>query len=95
MALGILLVDIIAEAARGISHVHEAALRAANDVTLTMIVTIVSGWVVSVGLGYVLASVCNMGLMGFWIALVADELVRAVYTYCRWKSNRWTTKIKI
>ena len=58
-------------------------------------VTIVSGWVLSVGLGYVLASICNMGLIGFWIALVADEIVRAVYTYFRWKSNRWTTKIKV
>ena len=95
MALGILLVDIIAEAARGVSHVHEASLRAANDVTLTMVVTIVSGWVFSVGLGYFLASTCNLGLIGFWIALVVDEIVRAVYTYFRWKSNRWSTKIKI
>ncbi|MBE6762699.1 MAG: MATE family efflux transporter [Ruminococcaceae bacterium] len=95
MALGILFIDIIAEVARGISHIHEAALRAANDVTLTMVVTIVSGWVFSVGLGYILAVYCNMGLMGFWIALVADEIVRAVYTYLRWKSNRWTTKIKV
>ena len=89
MTFGILLVDIIAEAARGVSHIYEASLRAANDVTLTMIVTIVSGWVFSVGLGYVLASTCNLGLMGFWIALVVDEIVRAVYTYFRWRSNRW------
>ncbi len=95
MTFGILLVDIIAEAARGVSHIHEASLRAANDVTLTMIVTIVSGWVFSVGLGYVLASTCNLGLMGFWIALVVDEIVRAVYTYFRWRSNRWATKIKV
>jgi len=95
IALGILFVDIIAEAARGVSHVHEAALRAANDVNLTMVVTIISGWVFSVGLGYVLAVACNMGLMGFWIALVADEIVRAVYTYFRWKSGRWVSMIKV
>ena len=89
MAFSILLIDIIAEGARGVSHLYEASLRAANDVTLTMVVTIVSGWVFSVGLGSILAVTCNLGLMGFWIALVMDEIVRAVYTYFRWNSNCW------
>ena len=95
MALGILLIDIIAEAARGVSHIYETSLRAANDVALTMVVTLVSAWVFSVGLGYFLAVTCNMGLMGFWIALVIDDTVRALYTFFRWKSNRWATKAKI
>lgn len=94
MALGILFIDIIAEGARGASHIYESSLRASNDVTLTMVVTMASCWVFSVGLGYILAVTCDMGLMGFWIALVADELVRAIYTALRWKSNRWATKTK-
>jgi Na+-driven multidrug efflux pump len=95
MSFGIMLVDILIEMARGISHVYESALRAANDVNLTMLVTLVSSWVFSVGLGYILAIPCNMGLLGFWIALAVDEFVRAAYTCLRWKSNRWSTKIKI
>ena len=95
MSFGIMLVDIIIEMARGVSHIYESSLRAANDVTLTMVVTLVSSWVFSVGLGYLLAIPCNMGLLGFWVALAADELVRAAFTYFRWKSNRWSTKIKI
>ena len=94
IALSILLVDVIAEAARGVSHVYETSLRAANDVTSTMVVTIVSGWVFSVGLGYVLAVTCNLGLMGFWIALVIDDTVRAIYTSLRWRSNRWQPRVK-
>ena len=94
IALSILLVDVIAEAARGVSHVYETSLRAANDVTLTMVVTIVSGWVFSVGLGYVLAVTCNLGLMGFWIALVIDDTVRAIYSSLRWRSNRWQPRVK-
>jgi len=57
--------------------------------------TLVSSWVFSVGLGYILAIPCNMGLLGFWAALAVDEFVRAAYTCLRWKSNRWSTKIKI
>ena len=90
-----MLVDIIVEMARGVSHVYESSLRAANDVALTMVVTLVSSWVCSVGLGYFLAIPCHMGLMGFWVALAVDEFVRAAYTYLRWKSNRWSTKIKL
>ena len=95
MSFGIMLVDIIIELARGVSHIYESSLRAVNDVTLTMVVTLVSSWTFSVGLGYLLAFPCNMGLLGFWVALAVDEFVRATYTYLRWKSNRWSTKIKI
>ena len=42
MSFGIMFVDIIVEMARGVSHVYESSLRAANDVALTMVVTLVS-----------------------------------------------------
>lgn len=89
MALGILLVDILIEQARAVSHVYEYALRAAGDVTPTMIVTLVSCWVFSVGLAYVLSIVCEMGLIGCWIGLAIDEGIRAVYTYYRWRAGKW------
>ena len=89
MAQGILLVDILTEQARAVSHVYEYALRAAGDVTPTMIVTLVSCWLFSVGLAYVLSIVCEMGLIGCWIGLAIDEGIRAVYTWCRWKKGKW------
>lgn len=95
MSLGVMLVDLIIESARGVSHVHEASLRASNDVNLTMLVTIVSSWAFSVGLGYVFAIWCGLGLLGFWIALAIDETVRALYTYLRWRSNRWVTMTRV
>ncbi len=49
-------------------------------------------WVFSVGLGFILTITCKLGLMGFWIALVVDDVVRAIFTSLRWKSNRWATK---
>ncbi len=89
MALGILLVDILTEQARAVSHVYEYALRAAGDVTPTMIVTLISCWVFSVGLAYVLSIVCELGLIGCWIGLAIDEGIRAVYTYYRWRAGKW------
>lgn len=93
MALGVFLVDILVEQARAVSHIYEYALRAAGDVTLTMIVTLLSCWLFSVGAAYFLSITCNLGLIGCWIGLAIDESIRAVFTYYRWRSEKWTLKV--
>lgn len=85
MAVGIFLVDIIAEQARAFSHVYEYSLRSTGDVTLTMIVTLISGWVFSVGLAYYLSVPVGIGLIGCYIGLSIDESIRGIFTYFRWK----------
>jgi Na+-driven multidrug efflux pump len=35
-----------------------------------------------------------MGLIGIWIALAIDEVVRGINLFIRWKSKRWQTKSK-
>ena len=52
-------------------------------------VLLVSMWVISVVIGYVLGVKLNLGLIGLWIAMAADELIRAVIFIIRWKSNKW------
>ena len=88
MALPILLVDILIEQARAFSHVYEYSLRGFGDVTPTMIVTFLSGWIFGVGLSYVLCISCRLGLVGCWIGLAADETVRALFTCLRWKLKK-------
>lgn len=43
----------------------------------------------SLPLGYFLVFQLNLGLDGVWIATAADEWVRAVIMYFRWKSRAW------
>ena len=93
MAFGIFLVDILVEQARAVSHIYEYALRAAGDVTLTMIVALISCWMFSVGMAYILSISCEMGLIGCWIGLAIDESIRAVFTFYRWRSGKWTLKV--
>lgn len=85
MAVGIFAVDIITEQARAVSHVYEYSLRSTGDVTLTMIVTLLSGWVFGVGFAYVLSISCGLGLIGCFIGLAVDESIRGIFTYFRWK----------
>ena len=87
IALGVFLVDILVEGARAISHIYEYSLRSTGDVAPTMITTLISCWVFSVGLAYVLSIPCGLGLVGFYIGLALDEWVRAIFVFFRWKSR--------
>ncbi len=89
IALGIFAVDMIVEQARAISQIYEYALRATGDVLYSMVFIVSSCWLFSIGLSYVLAIHCGLGLIGCFIGLAVDEWVRAVVTYFRWKSGKW------
>ncbi len=89
VSLGVFLVDIITEQARAVSQIYEYALRAAGDVMFTLKILLVSCWVFSVGLAYVLSVPMEWGLIGCWIGLALDETVRAVSTVYRWRSGKW------
>jgi Na+-driven multidrug efflux pump len=36
----------------------------------------------------------ELGLLGIWIALAIDEVVRGINLFIRWKSKRWQIKSK-
>ncbi len=94
VAFGVFLVDIIVEQARAISQIYEYALRATGDVMYSMVFIVSSCWLFSIGLSYVLAIECNMGLIGCFIGLAVDEWVRTIVTYFRWKSGKWKREAK-
>ena len=87
IAIGVFVVDIFIEQARAISHVYEYSLRSTGDVMPTMITTLISCWVFSVALAYILSITCGLGLIGFFIGLALDEWVRAIFVFFRWKSR--------
>jgi Na+-driven multidrug efflux pump len=89
MALGVFLVDIVVEQARAISQIYEYALRATGDVVFSMVFIVASCWLFSIGLSYILAIHCGLGLVGCFIGLAADEWTRTIVTYFRWKSGKW------
>jgi Na+-driven multidrug efflux pump len=80
------------------------ALRAAGDIRFTMVVSVVSMWLFRVAFAYVLAqdtvSVFNlfsfpgfgMGVIGVWIAMFADWIVRTLFFLWRFLSGKWLTK---
>ena len=64
-------------------------LRAAADVKVTMVLSIISMWVFRFGFSYLLTLVFHMGIFGVWVAMTIDWLVRGIFFVCRYRSGRW------
>lgn len=62
-------------------------LRAAGDSAYPSFVSLGVLWVVSIGLGYVLAIPMELGLWGIWIAQWASWAVRSLLFYIRFRRN--------
>ena len=69
------------------------ALRASGDAKFTMIVSMCSMWIFRIGFSYLL--VPQIGLLGVWVAMFIDWIVRAVVFLNRFLSGRWKTKTVI
>ncbi len=69
------------------------ALRASGDAKFTMIVSMFSMWIFRIGFSYLL--VPQIGLLGVWVAMFIDWIVRAVVFLIRFLSGRWKTKTVI
>ncbi len=61
------------------------ALRAANDVKFTMVVSIASMWIWRIGFSYVLVLVFGLGVLGVYIAMSIDWLCRSIFFFTRFR----------
>ncbi len=70
-------------------------LRAAGDVKFPMIASILSMWFCRIVLSYVIGKYMGVGVLGVWIAMIIDWVVRAVCFVIRYRSGRWKDKVSI
>ena len=68
-------------------------LRAAADVKVTMVLSIISMWVFRFGFSYLLTMVFHMGIFGVWVAMTIDWLVRGIFFVCNTLSE-YGTRLK-
>lgn len=85
----ILLISVAQPLVWSISFVLPSALRAAGDSTFTSIASLLSMWLFRIGAGYVLGIMLHMGVMGIWIAMVAEWGVRGLVFYLRFRGDKW------
>ena len=65
------------------------ALRAAGDTRFTMVVSTVSMWTLRVGLGILLGRYWGFGVLGIWMAMFADWMLRVSFFIPRFHGRKW------
>jgi len=89
MIVSVLRMGVVLEPGRVFNIVVINALRATGDARFPLFAGICSMWGVWLPLGWVLGLELGWGLPGIWAAMCADEWLRGVFMYRRWKLRRW------
>ncbi|MFH5186899.1 MATE family efflux transporter [Paenibacillus sp. TAB 01] len=89
LGANVLLLSIVLETGRTINIVLINSLRAAGDAKYPLWVGMFTMVAMSLSLGYLFVFKLDLGLAGIWLAIAADEWMRAVIMYFRWKSRAW------
>lgn len=91
----IIFIEIFLELGRAVNIVMTRCLVATGDVYYPVGTTLIFSWVVAVGGSYILGVKFGLGLIGVWLAMACDELVRAIIFVIRFKSGKWKSKSMI
>ncbi len=71
------------------SFILPAGFRGAGDVRFSMFVSMASMWVLRVSLGYVLSIPAGLGVLGVWIGMIIDWVLRSILFCLRLKNGKW------
>lgn len=93
LAKQIVFVEFALEVGRSVNIAMTRALVATYDVKVPVIAGVLSAWGIAVGVGYLLGVQWGWGLIGIWIAMAADELIRAGVFILRFISGVWKQKV--
>jgi Na+-driven multidrug efflux pump len=72
-----------------------AGLKGAGNAKFTLVVSMLSMWLVRIGLGYLLGVTFKMGLVGIWVAMTCDWAIRGVCFYLRLKRGKWRKNVVV
>lgn len=96
LALSIILMHgLCAMAIWAPSFMLPNVLRAAGDAKFTMVCSIISMWICRIGLSYLFNGALGMGLIGIWVAMICDWVVRAAIFLFRFHGSKWKSHVVV
>lgn len=72
-----------------ISFLLPSGLKGGGDVKYTLKVSMLGMWIFRLGLGYLLAIPFKFGIMGIWMGMYIDWIVRGILFVIRFKKGKW------
>ncbi len=88
----ILWIDVVLEIGRAVNITSVNSLIASGDVLFPFWTGVGVMWGVATLFSYVLGVQLRWGLVGIWLAMALDELIRAAIFERRWRSRKWQNK---
>lgn len=85
----IMLICIFLEMGRTANLVIINSMRAAGDIKFPTYLGMASMWGIAVVFGYIFGIWMNLGLVGIWIAMAMDEILRGIVVFIRWIRGGW------
>ena len=64
-------------------------LRGAGDTVSTLIVTMIGVIIIRLGIAYILIKIVGLGLIGAWIAMLSDQIIRWIGIGLRYRTGKW------
>lgn len=71
------------------SNVMPAVMRGAGDASFSSWLSLVTMWIIRVGMGYLFAIPFGLGLPGVWLCMCLEWAVRTVVFWIRFKGEAW------
>lgn len=72
-----------------LTQIMSSALQGAGDTKFPMYATLLGIWVIRVGIGYLLAVQCSLGLFGVWCGYALDLTIRGILLLLRFLRGKW------
>ena len=88
----VLWVDVLLEIGRAVNITAVNSLIASGDVFFPFWTGVIVMWGVATLFAYILGIGLGWGLVGIWLAMALDELIRAAVFERRWHSRKWQNK---
>lgn len=79
----------LVQPAQSTQFILAGGLRGAGDTKWPLYSTAVGVWVFRVAVGYLLAVVMGMELVGAWMGMAVDQIARSVIITLRFRSGKW------
>lgn len=89
MAEPIMVIGSIIVMGQAMQLVYMGSLRGAGDTRYTAVVSMLSIMILRPGLAWLLIYPLEIGLMGAWISFLADQYLRFLLTYLRFRGGKW------
>ncbi len=85
----LLYIDIILEVGRATNIVYVNALKASGDAVFPSVMGVIFMLSVAAGGTWIFGVQMGLGAIGAYIGMAADECIRAVAMYFRWRTGKW------